>query len=657
LADLTVEKVNKFKLLPCLVLLLVTIFLKIVSFELSFKFDNCMGSKIDSLKYQIIKIMIVANKFVYQSIFIFCCLAVIILLPACTSDNDSSGTTTTPSTPSTEACQVNDNITPSDAVNVDLTTYQWYLNNTGQSAFASTAGTTNKDINQTSGTNKGDGITVAIIDTGLEIFHEDLSPNVVSGGSWDFECNDNNPTNIYSTSGDHGTSVAGLVSAADNGKGGRGVAPEAELKGFNLLQDATVQNYIDSVGGSMSSPISNDVDIFNLSFGYTNTSDIAVDSTIEAQFKYGVENLRGGKGAIYVKSAGNGFNSFGNANCSSASAIDVSCQNANMDPESALPYIIVVGATNADGEKSSYSTAGSNLLISAPGGEYGYDSAVAGSGYTAAEAYEPAMITTDQMGCDRGYSNTVDDAVNELQDNNNGLNPNCDYTSTFNGTSSAAPVLSGAIALMLNENENAALTWRDVRHILITTAVKSPLTADHGEVNVNLTGGSYTVEDTWVTNAAGHKFHNWYGFGQLDVDAAVSAVGSYSTDLGTFVETGWESTTDIDDSVIEDYKTSGGSDIITFGTALTIETVQIKISVSHPYIGDLGIELTSPAGTRSILLNARNGFSSADLSDMVLTSNAFYGETSNGNWTVKVVDTAFFDTGTLDSWSIRVFGH
>jgi subtilisin family serine protease len=388
-----------------------------------------MGSKIERVKNQIIKIMIVANKFVFQSIFMFCGLALILLFPACTSESDSTGTTTTsPST--TETCQVNDNITPSDAVNVDLTTYQWHLDNTGQSAFASTAGTANKDINQTSGTNKGDGITVAIIDTGLEIFHEDLSSDVVSGGSWDFECNDNNPTNIYSTSGDHGTSVAGLVSAADNDKGGRGVAPEAELKGFNLLQDATIQNYIDSIGGSTSSPKSSDVDIFNLSFGFTNTSDIAVDTAIEEQFKYGFNNLRDGKGAIYVKSAGNGFKSFGNANCSSATAIEVSCQNANMDPESALPYIIVVGATNAHGVRSSYSTAGSNLLISAPGGEYGYDVAVKGAGYLS-YAYEPAMVTTDQQGCDRGYSNTAAAALNRLQDNSNGLNPNCDYTSTF----------------------------------------------------------------------------------------------------------------------------------------------------------------------------------------------------------------------------------
>jgi subtilisin family serine protease len=575
---------------------------------------------------------------------LFCFLFFIFLFSACTSENDS---TTTKKTTTTTTSQ-------------NLTAYQWHLVNTGQTAFSSTVGTAGMDINQSTtynSGNKGDGVTVAVIDTGMELAHEDLSPNVISGGSWDFVSGDTDPTNNTDNDGDHGTSVAGLIAAADNGLGGRGVAAEAELKGFNFMENITTQNFTDSIGGSSSSPNSIDVDIFNMSFGYINTDDFTVNTTIEDQFEDGINNLRSGKGAIYVKSAGNGFESYGSASCTSATGIEVSCQNSNMDPESALPYIIVVGATNADGEKSSYSTAGSNLLISAPGGEYGYDSTLGWSSATP-NFDEPAMITTDQSGCNQGYSNTFQSAENKLEDNSNGLNPNCNYTATFNGTSSAAPVLSGAIALVLKENSD--LSWRDVRHILITTAQEIPATANHGGVTVNLTtGGSYTVADTWVTNSAGHEFHNWYGFGQLDVDAAVTAAGAYILNsLGTFTETPWTANTGIDDSTIEDDDTDGGEDTITFGTTLTIETVQIKISVTHAYTGDLGIELTSPAGTRSILLNARNGFSWSDnLLNMILTSNAFYGEASNGDWTVKVVDAAAGTAGTLDSWSLRVFGH
>jgi subtilisin-like proprotein convertase family protein len=86
--------------------------------------------------------------------------------------------------------------------------------------------------------------------------------------------------------------------------------------------------------------------------------------------------------------------------------------------------------------------------------------------------------------------------------------------------------------------------------------------------------------------------------------------------------------------------------------------VQIKINASHTATGDLAIELTSPAGTKSVVMTPWNTFSvSNDLTNMVLLSNAFYGESTNGNWTIKVIDAAVIDTGSLTDWSIRFFGH
>jgi subtilisin-like proprotein convertase family protein len=43
---------------------------------------------------------------------------------------------------------------------------------------------------------------------------------------------------------------------------------------------------------------------------------------------------------------------------------------------------------------------------------------------------------------------------------------------------------------------------------------------------------------------------------------------------------------------------------------------------------------------------------------MVLLSNAFYGENTAGNWTVKIIDAGTNDIGgSLNGWSIRFFGH
>ena len=88
---------------------------------------------------------------------------------------------------------------------------------------------------------------------------------------------------------------------------------------------------------------------------------------------------------------------------------------------------------------------------------------------------------------------------------------------------------------------------------------------------------------------------------------------------------------------------------------------QIRVIITHPYIGVLGIKLTSPNSpipTTSVMLNAGNGFNTPNLNDMVLLSNAFYEEGVDGNWTLEVVDVdAVVDNGVLNSWSIRIYGH
>jgi subtilisin family serine protease len=537
-----------------------------------------------------------------------------------------------------------------------LAVQQWHLLNTGQTGYADTAGVAGMDINadptyRTAAT--GSGTIAAVVDTGMEIAHEDLSANVVQGGSWNFNTITTNPTNTIATTGDHGTSVAGLIAAAKNTVGGIGVAPSAKLKGFNFLSSTQMTaQWLASIGGSTANPNSSDVHVFNQSFGTSNTSDFLIDPTIEAQYASGATTLRSGKGALYVKSAGNGFSGFGVASCVTANNAGLSCQNANFDPVNTIPYQIVVGATNASGIKSSYSTAGSAIWVSAPGGEFGMNSSVAPGLISA--AYQPAMVTVDQSGCTIGYSRT---GANTSVFNNGGApNTSCNYTNTFNGTSSAAPVTSGAIALILEANP--ALTWRDVKHILAKTARK--IDATRPAVSVTLSNGSYVAEPAWIVNAAGNTFHNWYGFGMVDASAAVNMARAYALgSLGTSVNTGFIASAALA-LAIPDNSVTGATSTLTVpaGTVSVIEAVQIRVSATHTFTGDLAIELTSPAGTRSVLKNGRDGFTNhANLSNMVLQSNAFYGEPAAGIWTIKLVDTEAPDTGSLTSWAIRIYGH
>jgi len=549
-----------------------------------------------------------------------------------------------------------------------LATQQWHLKNTGQNAFADGTGVVGIDINvepvySTFGFT-GNGVITAVVDTGLEIAHEDLSANVIPGGSWNFNNSTTDPTST-ATDGDHGTEVSGLIAMARNTVGGIGVAPRAKLKGFNFLSSTqSTQNFIDSLGGSTASPNSSDVFIFNQSFGVTLPvpQDITIDPLDEAQYLSGVTNLRGGKGALYVKAAGNGFNDMAQArncspsfvsNCCAANAAGLSCENANFDPANTLPYQIVAGAMNADGIKASYSTAGSAIWVSAPGGEFGKN--VSQFGAASPEAFEPAMVTTDQSGCVIGTSTT--NRNNGSTFNNGGApNTSCNYTNQMNGTSSATPVTVGAIALILEANPT--LTWRDVKHILASTARQ--IDAGRAAVNVVLTGGTYVAEPAWLTNAAGFKFHNWYGFGLVNASAAVNMARIYiAGQLGAFVNTGFISSGTLN-LPIPDNSLTGATSTVTVpaNPVHVIEAVQISVTATHTFTGDLGIELISPAGTRSVLKHIRDGFDAdQNLSGMVLLSNAFYGENPAGVWTIKVVDGNLLDTGTLTNWQIRVFGH
>ena len=74
-------------------------------------------------------------------------------------------------------------------------------------------------------------------------------------------------------------------------------------------------------------------------------------------------------------------------------------------------------------------------------------------------------------------------------------------------------------------------------------------------------------------------------------------------------------------------------------------------------LGDLGVELTSPAGTKSILMNINSGVQGSSMSNERLLSNAFYGENSQGQWHLKLIDGMAEDTGKLTNWKISIYGY
>ncbi len=543
-----------------------------------------------------------------------------------------------------------------------LTGQQWHLVNTGQRAYASNGGEPGEDLGMATALRagpEGEGIRIAIVDTGLETCHQDLAANIEDGASYNFNVSHWSGTIAGdpfqpATLGDHGTAVAGVAAAvADNGYGGRGVAPKALLRGYNMLSAVNqLAAFLDSLGASKENPDSTDVDIFNMSIGILGDEAHPPSDRHIALFKNGIDNLRQGRGAIYVKSAGNGFNS-----CSSLRRElngQIGCLSANADSLNNLHYLIVVSAFNAAGKKASYSSVGSNVWVTAPAGEFG--------------GTNPATITTDQMGLNRGYDTLAQRGLSQVPSDN----PNGDHISTFNGTSSAAPAASGAVALLLGSYPN--LTWRDVKHILANTARK--LDANIPAVQHQVNGETYVSQLPWIINAAGYNFHNWYGFGALSVDDALQFAASHPSDsLGEFIETaafsGRTPRSDLNEpgpvgllrrvldqffNGIPDYDAEGRTKTLNVSglpADASIEAVSLEIEVTHPMTNDLGIHLISPSGTESILNPVFNEVlaGNPDL-DWLLLSNAFYGESPNGQWQLKIVDAAPQDVGKIDRWSL-----
>lgn len=555
----------------------------------------------------------------------------------------------------------------------------------------------------------GQNTIAVVVDSGLEIAHEDLQANVLPNRSLNFVAGALNPTDPTNAAldGDHGTSVAGLIAAVGwNGKGGQGVSPETKLIGMNYLEEQSDLAAFLSHGAPGSGIGSNEpVAVFNRSYGITYPTFISYDEIEEELHSFTALELRGGKGAVNTKSSGNSFRSGSSSlegnfcAASGARAAGLSCYNANMESSQATPYYFGVGAVNSDGKHTSYSTAGASLLVSAPAGEYG-DTA-------------PAMVTTDQMTCLRGYASfpSADlydeffgpgyfEAVYPFNNPGHDENLSCNYTNTFNGTSSAAPNTAGVVSLILSANP--ALTYRDVRHILASTSTK--VDPQNAAVKLNTADGEFVAHPGWVKNKAGFEHNNMFGFGRVNAGKAVEMAKNYKVNLGEAKFSEWIGVGEyaaepvkLSNNAVPDNSAKGVEFTIDVADNIKLEGAQFRFSVANPEMvlssgqfnstagADLAIEVTSPAGTRSVLLSSKQAlllpavgaqwYTGYILKDSVFLSNAFYGESAKGSWKFKVLDVNANNinmTGgvlntrgllnnkvlsTVEGVSIRVFGH
>ena len=472
---------------------------------------------------------------------------------------------------------------------------QWNLLNSGQSG-----GVAGIDANLTSvwDTLRGSPEeVVAVVDEGVDMAHPDLAPNVVPGRSWDWVGNDADPSPTEEWE-QHGTAVAGVAAARGfNGIGVAGAAPWAGLVAYRMLgsDSATDTSMAEALGNyhqDGSVAVWDNRDLVDVSSNSWGPED---DRHLEGPSDMVLGALQQG--------VTTGRHGKGTIYVWAAGNGRQFLDNINFDGYANSRYAIAVGACTNKGKLAYYSESGAPLRVVAPseGGTLG-------------------ITTTDWSG-PQGY--------------NAG-----DYTSKFGGTSAAAPLVSGLAALMLQANPG--LGWRDVQQILMTTARKVD-----------------PADPEWTSNVAGYHISHKYGFGLVNAKAALDAARTW-TPVGP--ETSAEATA-APGLRIPDNDRAGVTSSVTFtGTdaAVRIEYVEVYLTAPHDYWGDLEVTLIAPSGTRSVLATAApvppSGGNTFGYNNWRLGSARHLGESSRGTWTIRVRDLAENDTGTFQSWKIKIYG-
>jgi kexin len=495
---------------------------------------------------------------------------------------------------------------------------QWHLLNTGQSG-----GVPGMDIGLQGIRETGRGVLMAFVDGAVQLSHPDLVANVFTLNgrlpALDPSPPPAPPSATYNPNAGqwddaHGTAVVGIaVASANNSLGGRGVAPETKFVAYNGVVTGLVAS-------ALRSAIDLGADIVNNSWGSLDSSSgqssyQSSDPAWREAMTLALGQGRQGRGTVVVFAAGNGGLN----------------EDSNRDGYVNHPGVLAVGTVDHRGRPSSYAEPGANVLVSAP------------SMSLLRRTDAGADIWTTDIAGPRGL------AAGSLPEN-------ADYAAFAGGSSAAAPMVSGVVALMLEANP--LLGWRDVRWLLARSARPADLTPEQAEPS--------------VMNAQG--FHPRVGFGRVHAGDAVSAARNFA---GLSAERRCDSGLQSVDQAIGDSPAPALITTTRFeGCDLKIvESVQLTLEVDHAYVADLDVVLISPSGTRSQLAKPHScpanvsgpcgdlsrGWTFHSVRHMGESlrgsvQNASLGQLQQG-WQIQLKDAQAGDTGRWRTWRLVITGH
>ncbi len=337
---------------------------------------------------------------------------------------------------------------------------QWHLKTTtigGQWITASA------NVEAAHAITEGEGVTIAIIDTGTDIDHDEFSSPGKLVAPQDTSANDADPR-PGGRDENHGTACAG-VACADANFGASGVAPRARLMPIRMISQLGSQ----AEANAFYWAAENGADVISCSWGpadgkWWDPNDPLHDTVVplpdstRLALNYAVTRGRGGKGCVVLFAAGNGNESVDN------------------DGYASYERVLAVAACNDRSVRSVYSDLGDAVFCAFPSNDFEFPEENRPAPLT------PGIWTTDRTGRP-GYS---DD----------------DYTNSFGGTSSACPGAAGVAALVLSCDPS--LSRDEVKDVLRRSCEQiDPEKGDYDE--------------------QGHS--PLYGYGRLNAESAVRSVG------------------------------------------------------------------------------------------------------------------------------------
>ncbi|MCF6441707.1 S8 family serine peptidase [Pseudoalteromonas luteoviolacea] len=537
---------------------------------------------------------------------------------------------------------------------------------------------------------KGKDIKIAVIDSGVDVKHPELVDNLIIFSD----------INSSATNDAHGTKMAGIIAAAENDIGIRGVAPQSQIVSFSGIND--LDDFMVSHGLHESSY---DVQVFNQSYGLAWSHSVPYTlSTPELNYiemqsvlkKVSLENPTDKRSALFVKSAGNGYLQssvfYLDANDNrvkkypkNSKPIDdnyfLPWQNANSDHENANYWNMVIGAVNAFGERTSYSTPGSSVFISAPGGD-SFNTGVKNLSTTFTCEHlekqgllEPSMFIGDlrnapfiscthsslllklldveQIYMQRTGAKSIDlgliytlpefksieatltaqehqvieqlilmQIINQQFSSVQGRRSLLSYIAEQSDFSYAIDGTSSAAA---NATGAVALLMSAANmqnHQLSSRDIRHLLANTATRIDPNqsaISVNGIVGLEGWSKNAAGHWYSPHYGFGLIDVDKAVELIRRYTIENlpSDLVESSWAASALNGSEIKIPDSGKAVTSVITVNDELFIEAVQVRLDIAHSRISDLKIELESPSGTRSILMSPFGNLNGQALSSAI----------------------------------------